>query len=130
MPARCLVFSLDLFVPVGHHSCVFWHLLLMLLSPLYALIHARLGDGRDRQILAESWIRTAREECLDRIIVLNERHLRWVLQEYIRHDNHRRPHRSLKLHVPDGPTSSTREGEVSRHPVLGGLVNDYYPKAA
>lgn len=28
---------------------------------------------------AERWIRTVREQCLDRIIVLNERDLRWVL---------------------------------------------------
>ena len=31
----------------------------------------------------ERWVRTAREECLDRIIVLSEWHLRWVLDEFI-----------------------------------------------
>ena len=32
---------------------------------------------------AERWERSVREECLDRIIVLSERHLRYVLKEYV-----------------------------------------------
>jgi len=32
----------------------------------------------------ERCIRTLREECLDRIIILNEGHLRWVLEEFVR----------------------------------------------
>jgi len=32
----------------------------------------------------ERCIRTLREECLDRIIILNEGHLRWVLAEFVR----------------------------------------------
>jgi hypothetical protein len=34
---------------------------------------------------AERCIRTLQEECLDRIILLNEPHLRWVLQEFVRY---------------------------------------------
>ena len=30
----------------------------------------------------ERWVRTAQEECLDEIIILNERHLRRTLLEY------------------------------------------------
>ena len=52
---------------------------------------------------AERWVRTVREECLDRVIVLNESHLRWVLREFIHYYNSRRPHRSLDLRPPDGP---------------------------
>ncbi|GAG04335.1 unnamed protein product, partial [marine sediment metagenome] len=79
---------------------------------------------------AERWIRTVREECLDRIIVLNERHLRWVLNQFVYYCNQRRPHRSLKLQVPDGPRVYCREGNVARRQVLGGLINDYYREAA
>jgi transposase InsO family protein len=79
---------------------------------------------------AEQWIRTVREDCLDRVIVLNESHLRWVLREFIGYYNERRPHRSLDLRPPNGPVESPGEGEVIRRQVLGGLLNDYYRKAA
>jgi len=35
----------------------------------------------DLNAYAERWIRSLRQECLDRIIILNEAHLRWVLRE-------------------------------------------------
>ena len=79
---------------------------------------------------AERWTRTVREECLDRAIVLNENHLRWVLGEFIHYYNGRRLHRSLDLQPPDGPVESSGEGGVIGHQVLGGLINDYYRKAA
>ena len=79
---------------------------------------------------AERWVRTVREECLDRIIVLNENHLRWVLSELVRYYNSRRPHRSLGLWPPAGAVACSGKGEVLRRQVLGGLVNDYYRKAA
>jgi putative transposase len=79
---------------------------------------------------AERWVRTVREECLDRVIVLDENHLRWVLREFIRYYDERRPHRSLDLRPPYGPVECSGEGEVTRRQVLGGLVNDYYRQPA
>jgi len=84
----------------------------------------------DLNAYAERWVRTVREECLDRVIVLNESHLRWVLDESIRYYNERRPHRSLGLRVPQGPMEYPCAGEVTRRQILGGLINDYYRKAA
>lgn len=43
----------------------------------------------------ERRVRTVREECLDRLIILNERHLRRVLQDYVVYYNARRPHHGL-----------------------------------
>jgi hypothetical protein len=42
------------------------------------------------------WVRSVREECLDKVIILNERHLRRVLHEYIEYYNTRRPHQGLE----------------------------------
>jgi transposase InsO family protein len=42
--------------------------------------------------IAERWVRSVREECLDRILVLNDNHLHWVLKEYAPYYNHDRPH--------------------------------------
>ena len=45
--------------------------------------------------IAERWIASARRECLDRMLITGERHLRLVLDEYIDHYDTHRPHRAL-----------------------------------
>ncbi|MFI9367087.1 integrase core domain-containing protein, partial [Kitasatospora sp. NPDC053057] len=50
---------------------------------------------------AERWIRTARTECTDRLLIASERHLRAVLAEYTEHYNAGRTHRGLDLRAPD-----------------------------
>jgi len=79
---------------------------------------------------AERWIRSLRQECLDRIIILNEAHLRWVLGEYIRYYNQRWPHQALQHLPPEAPDAYPCEGKIASRPVLGGLINDYYRLAA
>ena len=78
--------------------------------------------------VAERMIGTLRRECLDHVIVLNERHLLRVLHEYIEHYNRKRPHRSLALDSPDRrephPKPSRAATVVSRE-VLGGLHHEY-----
>src|SRR6185437_7105297 len=46
--------------------------------------------------IAERWIGTVRCELLDRILILNRRHLEHVLAEYTTHSNQHRPHRALQ----------------------------------
>ena len=70
--------------------------------------------------IAERWVRTARRECLDHLIPINERHLRWVLAEFVDYYNHDRPHRSLGLQAPF-PSSAASQGAIVVRPVLGGL---------
>jgi hypothetical protein len=45
---------------------------------------------------AERWIGSCRRECLDWMLILNQRHLEAVLREYGAHYNDERPHRSPK----------------------------------
>lgn len=85
---------------------------------------------------AERWVRTVRQECLDWLLVWGRRHLQGVLDEYVRHDNDERPHRSLDLRAPTvtGAQSAPHVVDVAtavrRRDRLGGLVHEYYEAAA
>ncbi len=75
-------------------------------------------------------MRSVREECLDQIIVLSERHLRYVLKEYVEYFMKRRPHQGLKQQVPDGKEQPPATGRIGCRQVLGGPIKDYYREAA
>ena len=80
---------------------------------------------------AERWVRTARAEVTDRMLITGPRHLRAVLDEYVAHYNHHRPHRARNLRPPDGddistaPVTDLATGRIRRHTVLGGLIQEY-----
>ena len=46
---------------------------------------------------AERFVRTTRTECLDWLLIRNERHLERVLEEFVEHYNAARPHRGIDL---------------------------------
>jgi putative transposase len=80
---------------------------------------------------AERWIRTARAECTDRMLIYDERHLRSVLSEYAGHYNRHRPHQSRQQRPPDedDQVNSPLDLPVQRRKILGGLINEYYRAA-
>jgi putative transposase len=77
---------------------------------------------------AERFVRTVRAELTDRMLIFGQRHLRRVLDEYVSHYNQQRPHRGRDLQPPSpirpAPTNPT--APVVRHPILGGLINEYH----
>jgi transposase InsO family protein len=78
--------------------------------------------------IAERWIASARRECLDRMLITSERHLRLVLGEYIEHYNSHRPHRALQQKPPAGradPLVEVSGMGVLRRDRLGGLIYEY-----
>jgi putative transposase len=82
---------------------------------------------RDNAI-AELWIASARRECLDRILITGERHLRLVLTEYVEYYNMYRPHRTLQQNPPAGrahPPGDLTGMRVLRRDRLGGLIREY-----
>ena len=78
---------------------------------------------------AERWIRTARAECLDWILVLGRCHLERVLRTYAAHYNRARPHRGLELKTPEPrPDSAPWPADgasVRMHEMLSGLIHEY-----
>jgi len=80
--------------------------------------------------ICERMIGTLRRELSDRLLIVNEHHLRRVLTEYLRHYNAARPHRALGQVSP--AQAHTRplqinlaEHRIRRKQVLGGLTHEY-----
>ncbi len=77
---------------------------------------------------AERFVRTARSECLDWLLIRGERHLDRVLREFVEHYNNERPHRGTDLEVPIAYSALrkfTNFDRVRRADRLGGLVHQY-----
>jgi putative transposase len=81
---------------------------------------------------AERWVRTARSEVTDRMLIAGPRHLRTVLDEYVAHYNRHLPHRARNLRPPDGgdaivtvPVAGLVAARIRRRKVLGGLIHEY-----
>jgi putative transposase len=83
--------------------------------------------------VAERWVRSVRNECLDHVLVFGRGHLEQLLHGYLTHYNAKRPHRSLALAAPAGKLQDARgspSAEIRRRDVLGGLIHEYYAAAA
>jgi len=80
---------------------------------------------------AERLIGSIRRECLDHIIIGNERGLRRVLHAYVQYYLKSRTHLSLDKDAPvSRPVASPSDGEIVAIPQLGGLHHRYEPRAA
>jgi putative transposase len=80
---------------------------------------------------AERFVRSIKEECLSRMILLGERHLRRAVNEYSRHYHTERNHQGLGNELvirPDMTAAVT--GSVKCNKRLGGLLRYYYREAA
>ena len=78
---------------------------------------------------AERFVRSIKEECLNRVIPFGERHLRRTLAEYVEHYHRERNHQGLANELIEGALAVERVGPILRRPRLGGLLN-YYCRAA
>jgi putative transposase len=77
---------------------------------------------------AGRWVRSARQECLNHILILSRRHLNAVLAEFVEHYNRARPHRALGLDTPEPrsrPASPVDVSRIRRRDRLGGLIREY-----
>jgi putative transposase len=80
---------------------------------------------------AERFVRTARETCLNQVVLIGEGSLRRVLSELMAHYHTERNHQSLGNHiiepeVPEFPTS----GPIQCRDRLGGMLHYYYRQSA
>jgi transposase InsO family protein len=83
--------------------------------------------------IAERWVRSVRNECVDHVLIFGRRHLEQILRHYETHYNAERPHRSVDLAPPVASREargSPPSSSVLRRDVLGGLIHEYYAAAA
>ena len=79
----------------------------------------------------ERVIGSIRRECLDHIVIFNERHLRRVLSSYVDYYQRTRTHLSLDKDCPDlRPIQPPRIGRVVAIPKVAGLHHRYERLAA
>ena len=103
-------------------------------------VRRRLGNAGIRVVLiperapnanayAERFVRSIKEECLDRLIPIGERHFRRAVTEYVEHYHEERNHQGLDNRLITGPLVIKMTSRVRRRPRLGGLLN-FYERAA
>jgi transposase InsO family protein len=78
---------------------------------------------------AERFVRSIKEECLDRMILLGERHLRRALSEFVVHYHAERNHHGLNKELIQPLPRTPSSGPVRRRQRMGGMLN-YYCRAA
>jgi putative transposase len=85
--------------------------------------------------ICERMIGTLRRELLDRVLVVNERHLRRILTSYLHHFNATRPHRTLGQLAPaqtetqPPPMINLANYQIRRTAILDGVISEYHRAA-
>lgn len=76
----------------------------------------------------ERFVRSVKEECLNRIIPLGETHLRHAVDEYMAHYHRERNHQGVgnQLLHPPSPSDEANPGAVVSRERLGGLLKFYH----
>ena len=79
----------------------------------------------------ERMVGTLKRECLNHMIIFNEKHAKRVIREFLIFYHDDRTHQGLGQQTPGGRKIEPPEmGPVKCRPVLGGLHHRYYRKAA
>ena len=79
----------------------------------------------------ERFVRTIKDSCLERMVLIGEGSLRRAVREFVAHDHHERNHQGLdnRLILPLS-TAPPPRGRVPCRQRLGGMLHDYYRSAA
>jgi len=79
--------------------------------------------------VCERFLRSVRQECLDHLLILQEKQLQRALNDYVAYFNRARPHQGIAQQIPEQrnsvPSSQDAGGKVIALPVVGGLHHDY-----
>jgi len=80
--------------------------------------------------ICERFLRSVRQECLDHLLIFQEKQLQRVLNEYVGYFNRARPHQGMAQQIPERlrsvPSAQNVGNKVIALPVMGGLHHDYH----
>jgi putative transposase len=79
---------------------------------------------------AERFVRSIKDECLDKLVLLGEGHLRAAVREYVAHYHEERNHQGLAGQLILPPANLNRPGPFVCPERLGGLLRFYDREAA
>ena len=99
---------------------------------------ARTYTAEMRDMLTDAGVQPVRlpprspnlNELRNHVIPLGERHLRWLLREYVVHYNHHRPHQGIGNGLIEPTVAANGRGPIQRRTRAGGLLRSYSRKAA
>jgi len=77
---------------------------------------------------AERFVRSIKEECLERVILFGERHLRRTIAEFVARYHTERNHQGIGNELIQ-PLEQAGQGRVRSRQRIGGLLNYYYRAA-
>ena len=80
--------------------------------------------------ICERFLRSVRQECLDHLLIFQEKQLQRVPNKYAVYFNRARPHQGIGQQIPE-PSRSAHSSQdagnkVIAFPVMGGLHHDYH----
>ena len=81
-------------------------------------------EAPNMNALAERFIGSVRQEAMDYYLLISEKQIIKILQEYIEYYNSKRPHQGLDQRVPKR-YNPLLHGKVFKFPILGGLCHHY-----
>ena len=79
---------------------------------------------------AERFVRSMKEECLDRLVLFGERSLQHAIKQYLAHYHSERNHQGIGNVIPFPDDRIHQAGGVKRRERLGGLLSYYHRDAA
>src|ERR1700724_1390648 len=79
---------------------------------------------------AERFVESAKAECLDRMVLLGEGHLRAAVREFVQHYHEERPHQGLRNTLIAPKMTVIGRGQMKCRERLGSLLKFYYRQAA
>ena len=89
------------------------------------------AQSPDLNAYAERFVRSIKEECLEKMILLGEHHLRTAVREYVNHYHGERNHQGLDNQLIESLDKDTpTKGPILRRERLGGILSYYYREAA
>ena len=79
---------------------------------------------------AERFVRSIKNECLGKLVLLGENHLRTAVREYVTHYHAERNHQGLEGRLIEPPANAAGAGQIVCRERIGGLLRFYHRQAA